>query len=258
MRAARRLATPRSHIVDMRGSSLAASTAMLTATSAVPVPAVASTLPRRSIWWPPAEPEAPQPWHQYRKPIALTPITPHVPRAVPEYIVRPPYAQPGWRSDPRDSQHELRGIEVKGPMSILGMRTAGEQASYIRAYAGSCVAVGRSTDEIDAMVHAEVCRIGSYPSPLGYASFPKSICTSVNQVVVHGIPDGRKLEEGDIVNIDVSVYDKSGFHGDCSGMVSTANNAVACKPCSRRALFYMMRIYVSLLRDSFVDDYTYF
>lgn len=108
---------------------------------------------------------------------------------------------------------------------MAGMRRSCAAASLIRAYAGSCVRVGRSTDEIDALVHAEVLRHGWYPSPLGYAGFPKSICTSVNQVVVHGIPDARRLEEGDIVNIDVSVY-VEGFHGDCSGMVQTqANNA---------------------------------
>jgi methionyl aminopeptidase len=127
--------------------------------------------------------------------------------------------------DPRHSQHDLIGIEVKDAAGIAGMRAACELASYIRAYAGSCVIVGRSTNDIDAMVHDEVCRIGSYPSPLGYARFPKSICTSVNQVVVHGIPDGRKLEEGDIINIDVSVYVKEGYHGDCSGMVSEGTHA---------------------------------
>ena len=97
------------------------------------------------------------------------------------------------------------------------MRRSCSLASRVRAFAGSCVQVGRSTDEIDALVHAEVVRLGVYPSPLGYAHFPKSVCTSVNQVVVHGIPDGRRLLQGDIVNIDVSVY-VDGFHGDCSGM----------------------------------------
>ena len=126
--------------------------------------------------------------------------------------------------DPRHSQHKLRGIEIKDAASVAAMRRSCAAASLIRAYAGSCVRVGRSTDEIDALVHAEVLRHGWYPSPLGYAGFPKSICTSVNQVVVHGIPDARRLEEGDIVNIDVSVY-VDGFHGDCSGMVREAQAA---------------------------------
>lgn len=109
------------------------------------------------------------------------------------------------------------GIEIKDAASIAGMRESCRAASLIRAYAGSLVRPGVTTDEIDAAIHAEVVRRGWYPSPLGYAGFPKSICTSVNQAVVHGIPDGRVLLEGDILNIDVSVY-VAGFHGDCSGM----------------------------------------
>jgi len=120
-------------------------------------------------------------------------------------------------ADPRHSQHNLVGIERKDSDAIERMRRSCSLASRVRAFAGSCVQVGRSTDEIDALVHAEVVRLGVYPSPLGYAHFPKSVCTSVNQVVVHGIPDGRRLLQGDIVNIDVSVY-VDGFHGDCSGM----------------------------------------
>lgn len=61
-----------------------------------------------------------------------------------------------------------------------------------------------------------------YPSPLGYNGFPKSICTSINNVVCHGIPDNRVLEDGDIINIDVSVY-ADGYHGDCSGMFVAGN-----------------------------------
>ena len=159
-------------------------------------------------------------WKKYHKPLTLQPVMPYKPRTVPVDIVRPPYARPEWASDPRHSQYELVGIEQKDSAGIQGMRKACEYASYIRAYAGSCVVVGRTTDEIDRMVHEEVCRLGIYPSPLGYAQFPKSLCSSVNQVVVHGIPDGRPLEEGDILNIDVSVYVPDGYHGDCSGMVS--------------------------------------
>lgn len=223
VRAVRRVVVPRSRTIDTRGAAMAAATAGITRANpiaSVPSSApVGSVQPRRSFFGASQADPTPLPWHSYRKPIELRP-TPNVPRLVPADIVRPPYARDDVQADPRDSQYELRGIEIKDAAAIAGMRAACEQASYIRAYAGSCVVVGRTTDEIDAMVHAEVCRLGSYPSPLGYAKFPKSICTSVNQVVVHGIPDRRKLEEGDIINIDVSVYDKSGFHGDCSGMVS--------------------------------------
>ncbi|KAF6727634.1 Methionine aminopeptidase 1D, mitochondrial [Oryzias melastigma] len=72
-----------------------------------------------------------------------------------------------------------------------------------------------TTDEIDFIVHQETIRHNAYPSPLRYGGFPKSVCTSVNNVVCHGIPDSRKLEDGDIINIDVTVY-LDGYHGDTS------------------------------------------
>ncbi|XP_064018858.1 methionine aminopeptidase 1D, mitochondrial isoform X2 [Pogoniulus pusillus] len=75
--------------------------------------------------------------------------------------------------------------------------------------------VGMTTEEIDSIVHHEIIRQNAYPSPLGYGGFPKSVCTSVNNVVCHGIPDGRPLQDGDIINIDVTVY-YNGYHGDTS------------------------------------------
>jgi len=77
------------------------------------------------------------------------------------------------------------------------------------------VAPGITTDKIDEIVHAEATRRGAYPSPLNYRGFPKSVCTSVNEVICHGIPDDRKLRDGDIINIDVTVY-IGGVHGDTS------------------------------------------
>lgn len=79
--------------------------------------------------------------------------------------------------------------------------------------AHSAVKPGITTDEIDNIVHNACIEFGVYPSPLNYYNFPKSVCTSVNEVICHGIPDMRKLEEGDILNIDVSVY-KNGYHAD--------------------------------------------
>ncbi|XP_069839024.1 methionine aminopeptidase 1D, mitochondrial isoform X4 [Dendropsophus ebraccatus] len=75
--------------------------------------------------------------------------------------------------------------------------------------------VGITTEEIDAFVHQNIISRNAYPSPLGYGGFPKSVCTSVNNVVCHGIPDSRPLEDGDIINIDVTVY-SGGYHGDTS------------------------------------------
>ncbi|XP_043850316.1 methionine aminopeptidase 1D, mitochondrial isoform X5 [Dromiciops gliroides] len=72
-----------------------------------------------------------------------------------------------------------------------------------------------TTEEIDSLVHQEIIRHNAYPSPLGYGGFPKSVCTSVNNVLCHGIPDSRPLQDGDIINIDVTVY-YNGYHGDTS------------------------------------------
>jgi hypothetical protein len=81
--------------------------------------------------------------------------------------------------------------------------------------AAAAIAPGVTTDELDAIVHQETLKRDAYPSPLNYRLFPKSVCTSVNEVICHGIPDARPLEEGDIVNLDVSLFYK-GFHGDCN------------------------------------------
>ena len=80
-------------------------------------------------------------------------------------------------------------------------------------FAGLLVKAGVTTDYIDEQVHKFIIDSKAYPSPLNYYNFPKSICTSVNEVICHGIPDDRPLEEGDIVNIDISIY-KKGFHLD--------------------------------------------
>lgn len=72
---------------------------------------------------------------------------------------------------------------------------------------------GTTTDEIDKMIHSFIIENDAYPSPLNYSNFPKSLCTSVNEVICHGIPDDRALVEGDIVNVDISIY-KHGVHTD--------------------------------------------
>lgn len=93
------------------------------------------------------------------------------------------------------------------------MRRAGTAAAEVLLIAGESVAPGVTTDEIDAVVHDATVARGAYPSPLGYRGFPKSTCTSVNEVICHGIPDSRPLADGDIVNVDVTVY-LDGVHGD--------------------------------------------
>ncbi|PPE01354.1 hypothetical protein GOBAR_DD01598 [Gossypium barbadense] len=130
-------------------------------------------------------------------------------RPVPNHIKRPPYVKtrmaPGIASGPE--VHDLKGIEH--------MRASGRLAAQVLNYAGTLVKPGITTDEIDEVVHQMIIDNGAYPSPLGYGGFPKSVCTSVNECICHGIPDSRPLQDGDIINIDVTVY-LNGYHGDTS------------------------------------------
>ena len=133
-------------------------------------------------------------------------------RPVPRRIARPPYAR-----NPQGEPGPPRMAPVRPPGEIEAMRRAGAVAAEVLMIAGRHVAPGVTTDAIDELVHAEVLDRGAYPSPLGYRTFPKSVCTSVNEVICHGIPDSRPLAAGDIVNIDVTVY-LDGVHGDTSAM----------------------------------------
>lgn len=108
-------------------------------------------------------------------------------------------------------------IEVKSPDEIIKMKAAGRAAREVLDIAGAAIRPGITTDEIDNIVHEETLKRGAYPSPLNYHGFPKSCCTSVNEVICHGIPDDRKLKEGDVINLDITVY-LNGYHGDCSEM----------------------------------------
>jgi methionyl aminopeptidase len=122
----------------------------------------------------------------------------HSPR--PEYVDKPAPAR-------------YAGSEVKDAETIEKMRVAGKLAAQARELVGSHVAPGVTTDELDRLGHEFLCDHGAYPSTLGYRGFPKSLCSSVNEVVCHGIPDSRRIEDGDIVNIDITAY-LNGVHGD--------------------------------------------
>ena len=98
------------------------------------------------------------------------------------------------------------GSHVRTPDVIERMRVAGRAAAEVLQIVGSAVAPGVTTDELDALCHEECIKRGGYPSPLNYGAFPKSLCTSVNEVICHGIPDDRSLVDGDIVNLDVTIY----------------------------------------------------
>ncbi len=128
------------------------------------------------------------------------------PRPVPPEIPRPPYAETGVPV-------RTPGPHVRTPEVIERMRVAGRAAAEILQVVGAAVAPGVTTDELDALCHDECIKRGGYPSPLNYGAFPKSLCTSVNEVICHGIPDDRPLVDGDIVNLDVTIY-LDGVHGD--------------------------------------------
>ncbi len=127
-------------------------------------------------------------------------------REVPAPIERPEYVD-------RPGPERFTGSEVKDADTIARMRVAGGLAAQARDLVGSHVAPGVTTDELDRIGHEFLCDHGAYPSTLGYKGFPKSLCSSVNEVVCHGIPDSRVIEDGDIVNIDITAY-IGGVHGD--------------------------------------------
>jgi methionyl aminopeptidase len=129
-------------------------------------------------------------------------------RTVPAGIERPDYAQTGVRTRRKEPR-------VKSPEVIERMRRSCRLAAEILQQVGAAVAPGVTTDELDVLCHDLIVAAGAYPSPLNYSGFPKSLCTSVNEVICHGIPDSRKLVNGDIVNLDVTVY-REGVHGDCN------------------------------------------
>jgi len=127
-------------------------------------------------------------------------------RPVPAHIPRPSYVDL-----PRPER--FIGSEVKDADTIARMRVAGRLAAQARELVGSHVAPGITTDELDRIGHEFLCDHGAYPSTLGYRGFPKSLCSSVNEVICHGIPDDRRIEDGDLVNIDITAY-LDGVHGD--------------------------------------------
>jgi len=152
------------------------------------------------------------PWPSFKFTGELRPIYPLSPRRlVPSHIPRPDYAEDGIPTSER--------LRAGQPPRILNtaeqekMRTVCRLAREVLDIAASYVKPGVTTDFIDSIVHEEIIKRGAYPSPLNYRDFPKSVCTSVNEVICHGIPDQRKLREGDVVNLDVTLY-YDGFHGD--------------------------------------------
>nr|XP_019705520.1 methionine aminopeptidase 1A isoform X2 [Elaeis guineensis] len=131
-------------------------------------------------------------------------------RLVPEGIEKPDWALDGIpKIEPNSDLQNI--VEIKTPEQIERMRETCRIAREVLDVAAHIIRPGITTDEIDKVVHEATIAAGGYPSPLNYHFFPKSCCTSVNEVICHGIPDARRLEDGDIVNVDVTVCYK-GVH----------------------------------------------
>ena len=177
-----------------------------------------------------------RPLYQWTGRLRPHPISPY--RAVPEHIARPDYASTGWPAEETESKKQ-NVVHLHTPEEVAGIRaacqlvrsrrarTVARAAHFVHVRAqgrkvlDACAAAvrpGVTTDELDRIAHEVTVAGGGYPSPLNYCSFPKSCCTSVNEVICHGIPDMRPLEDGDIVNLDISVY-LNGFHGDLNETV---------------------------------------
>ena len=137
------------------------------------------------------------------------------PRTVPPGIARPEYV-----GKPRPTQ--LGGSFVQTADTIDRMRVAGRIAAQALAEVGRQVAPGVTTDELDRVGHDFLVARGAYPSTLGYKGYPKSLCTSVNEVICHGIPDDTVLRDGDIVNVDITAF-IGGVHGDTDATYLVGN-----------------------------------
>ena len=127
-------------------------------------------------------------------------------REVPKSIARPEYVG-------KKAPASFQGSDVQSPETIEKMRIAGRIAAEALQLVGAAVQPGVTTDELDRLGHEYLCDQQAYPSTLGYRGFPKSLCSSLNEVICHGIPDSTVVQDGDIVNIDITAF-IHGVHGD--------------------------------------------
>jgi methionyl aminopeptidase len=127
-------------------------------------------------------------------------------RSVPKQITRPEYVG-------KQAPARYTGSDVYDAEAVSRIRDSGRIAAQAIALVGASIRPGVSTDELDAIGHDFMIANDAYPSTLGYRGYPKSLCSSVNEVICHGIPDDTVLEDGDIVNIDITAF-KNGVHGD--------------------------------------------
>ncbi|MEY6431653.1 type I methionyl aminopeptidase [Thioalkalicoccus limnaeus] len=128
-----------------------------------------------------------------------------------------------------DAVSRSHSVPIKGPEEIARMRVAGRLAAEVLEMIGDHVRPGVTTGELDRLCHTYITEVqGAIPAPLDYRGFPRSICTSVNHQVCHGIPGIKALKKGDILNIDVTVI-KDGYHGDTSKMFAVGEVSVLAR-----------------------------
>ena len=147
-------------------------------------------------------------------------------RLIPATVRRPDYAHhPRGISELEERERNRKASSSRHPSTIrvynadeiygeYGLRHACQMGREVLDVAGKALRPGITTDELDRIVHEACLERDCYPSPLNYYLFPKSVCTSINEVICHGIPDYREIQDGDIVNIDVTTYNRGGYHGD--------------------------------------------
>lgn len=164
------------------------------------------------------------PWPTFAYSGPLRPVYPLSPwRKVPASIPRPDYADSGIPNYSGRNRSKIDLLDKKGQDA---MRKVCRLAREVLDIAAAALRPGITTDEIDEIVHKACIERNSYPSPLNYNHFPKSVCTSVNEVICHGIPDRRVLLDGDIVNLDVTLYHE-GYHGDLNETYYVGDRAKA-------------------------------
>ncbi len=143
-----------------------------------------------------------------------------------------------------DASRPTMSVEIKSPEAVERMRVAGRLAADVLDMIGAYVAPGVTTDELDAICHDYITGVQqAVPAPLNYRGFPKSICTSVNNQVCHGIPGNKRLKKGDIINVDITVI-KDGYHGDTSKMFFVGEPSVLARRLvnvTREAMFRGIR-----------------
>jgi methionyl aminopeptidase len=151
-----------------------------------------------------------------------------------------------WRS-------EERRIKIHGAEDFAGMRRAGRLAAETLDFIMPHVVPGVTTGELDRLCHEFIVEHGAVPAPLNYRGFPKSICTSINHVVCHGIPGEKKLQDGDIVNIDITVI-LDGWHGDTSRMFYVGKVGVKAQRLCEVTYEAMMRGIAAIRPGATVGD----